>query len=144
MTNPIPQGAIWVKNYKLRQSVATFISTKDVECPECHHHFNDVLSETQEAELYDTIVNQVMTVKIKILREKFIAISNTRKVVSTHPDYFLYVYQTHTGAPAVYPFASSTSKGKVGESTNSTVANFQEISDRPANVSVGISVPRPV
>ena len=115
---PVPHGAIWVKNFKLRQSISNFISTRSVECPKCKSHFQDNLSESDEVELNDTIVNHVMTVKVKALREKFIAIFNPRKSVSTHPDYFLYVYQAYTGANSVYPFAPNSTN-----TTHGTVAS---------------------
>lgn len=106
----IPQGAIWVKNYKLRQSIGNFISTRNVECNKCHSHFQSDLSEVEEQELNDVIVNHVMTVKLKAVREKFIAIFNPKKSLSTHPDFFLYVYQAYTGAPSVYPFPNASTE----------------------------------
>jgi len=105
-----PQGAIWVKNFKLRDSISNFISTRNIECPKCKCHFQDDLDEIEQGELNETIINHVMTVKLKTVREKFIAIYNPKKSLSTHPDYFLYVYQAYTGAPAVYPFTTTTSK----------------------------------
>lgn len=110
----IPQGAIWVKNYKLRQSVMNFISTRDVECTKCHNHFQADLTPREEQELNDTIINQVMIVKITTLREKFIALCNPRKSLSYHPDYFVYCYQAYTGAPKVYPFTTTTTKTAQG------------------------------
>lgn len=107
----IAQGAIWVKNFKLRQSVSNFISTRDLECPNCRHHFQLDLSEPEEESLNEAIVNHVMTVKIRSMREKYIAIFNPKKSLSTHPDYFLHVYQAFTGAPAVYPFTTKESDG---------------------------------
>ena len=103
----IPQGAIWVKNYRLRKNISNFISTRNIECPKCRAHFQDELTETQEADLNETVVNHVMTVKIKAMREKYIAIYNPKASLSTHPSYFLYVYQAYTGAPSVYPFTDS-------------------------------------
>lgn len=116
-SNSIPQGAIWVKNFKLRASISAFISTRDLECPGCKHHYQDELDEIEEGELNETIVNHVMTVKIKTVREKYIALYNPKKSLSTHPDYFLYVYQAFTGAPAVYPF----NDGKSGAKDRNTV-----------------------
>lgn len=120
MTQTIPQGAIWVKNFKLRQSVSNFISTRSMECPACKCHFQADLSEPEEEELNETLVNHIMTVKVKALREKFIAIYNPRQSLSTHPSYFLYVYQAYTGASSVYPFASSSTNEATG-----TVASTQ-------------------
>src|SRR3990167_5372199 len=105
----VAQGAIWVKNYKLRQSIANYISTRNIECTKCHHHFQADMSNVEEQELNETITNHVMTVKLKSVREKFIAIFNPRKSLSTHPDYLLYVYQAYTGAPSVYPFSNASS-----------------------------------
>ena len=102
----VAQGAIWVKNFKLRQSISNFIATRALECPRCKHHYQDDLSETQEDSLNETITNHVMKVKIRSMREKYIAIYNPKASLPTHPNYFLYVYQAFTGAPAVYPFTS--------------------------------------
>ena|SRR3990167_7701262 len=131
----IPQGAIWVKNFKLRQSIGNFISTKSVECPKCRNHFQDRLNEVQEEELNEVIVNHVMTVKLKVLREKFIAIYNPRKSLSTHPDYFLYVYQAHTGAPSVYPFSNTISSTTQG---NSGLAQGISRTEADKNMATGI------
>lgn len=108
------QGAIWVKNFKLRASISNFLSTRNIECPSCHSHFQDDLSEIEEESLNEAIVNHVLMVKVKALREKFIAIYNPRKSLSTHPDYFLHVYQAYTGAASVSPFAPSTSNASEG------------------------------
>ena len=137
----IPQGAIWVKNYKLRKTIANFVGTRDLECPKCHSHFQDDLSESEEQDLNETVINHVMTVKLKSVREKFIAIYNPKKSLSTHPDYFLYVYQAYTGAPAVYPFSNTSSaptdrvdvtgKGQAESriSTDNTTGTYQSTPD---------------
>ena len=114
-----PQGAIWVKNFKLRKAIADFISTMDVGCPKCTHHFQPTLSPNQEEDLNETVINHVMTVKIKAMREKYIAIFNPKKCLSTHPDYYLYVYQAFTGAPSVYPFNDKASQGAEGSNGRS-------------------------
>lgn len=105
------EGGIWVKNFKLKKAVSDFVSTMDIDCPKCHTHFQHTMSEAQEADLNEALVNHVLVVKVRSLREKHIAIFNPKKCLSTHPDYFLYVYQAYTGAPAVYPFSTEKPDG---------------------------------
>ena len=132
----IPQGAIWIKNFKMRKAISNFISTRSIECPKCHCHFQDDLNNSQEQDLNETIVNHVMTVKLKAVREKFIAIYNPKKSLSTHPDYFMYVYQAYTGAPSVYPFSHSSSSS---ENRTTVTGQGQETTENTSNYTTGTS-----
>lgn len=96
-----PVGAIWVKNWKLRDSIISFFKGQHQVCRGCGE---EVSVEFDEAALQEALKAHTLAVKVKILKEKFIAIENTRKRVPTQPDYFLHVYQTHTGADPTYPF----------------------------------------
>ena len=99
-----PVGAIWVKNWKLMDSLRNFLNTVTPICKNCHEPGTLEFSEKQ---LNEAIKAHTLAVKVKVLKEKFIAIENTRKHTPKQPDYFLHVYQTHTGAAVSSPFGDS-------------------------------------
>ena len=96
-----PVGAIWIKNWKLRDSITQFLGQSLVVCSHCHEESH---IEIDENALNQALKAHTLAIKVKSLKEKFIAIENTRKKKPTQPDYFLHVYQTHTGAAPAYPF----------------------------------------
>lgn len=96
-----PVGAIWVKNFKLHESIREFVEAIRPICERCHATGSITFDSRS---LNDAIKAHTMAVKVKSLKAKFIAIENSRKREPTQPDYFLHVYQTHTGATASYPF----------------------------------------
>ena len=98
-----PVGAIWAKNWKLLDSLTRFLGQTKAQCSFCHQV--SVIEIDQKA-LNEAIKAHTLAVKVKILKEKFIAVQNTRKKSPTQPDYFIHVYQTHTGAAPSYPFGS--------------------------------------
>ena len=102
-----PVGAIWVKDFKLRESICEFLNRLKPVCEHCHQ----LLSlEIDEPGLQQAIRSHTLSVKVKPLKEKFIAIENTRKRTATQPDYFLHVYQAYTGASPSYPFGTERKK----------------------------------
>ena len=96
-----PAGAIWARDFNLRTTLADFFSKKEHKCPKCTHEFTERVS---ESEITPLTVPHTLSVKVSILKEKFIAIRNTKKMEKRQPDYFLHVYQTHTGSAPIYPF----------------------------------------
>ena len=92
-----PVGAIWIKNWKLKDSIIRFIEEK--RCSHCQSAY-----EVDVEGLNEAVKAHTLAVKVKSLKEKFLAIENTRKKDPKQPDYFLHVYQTHTGAAPSYPF----------------------------------------
>ena len=126
-----PVGAIWVKDFKLRESLSEFINQLKPICDNCHCLIN---LEIDEPGFKKAIKPNVLHVKIRQVqvppsesglektfktgqkvdvREKFIAIENTRKKTPTQPDYFLHIYQAHTGASVSYPFGTDKTPTQV-------------------------------
>ena len=126
-----PIGAIWVKDFKLRDSLSEFINNLKPICENCHQLIH---LEIDEPGFKKAIKPNVLHVKIRQVqvppsesgldktfktgenvkvREKFIAIENTRKKTSTQPDYFLHIYQTHTGAAVSNPFGAKETTTQV-------------------------------
>ena len=138
-----PVGAIWIKNYKLKSAMLDYLNVRVIACPHCAHSFND---KVHESELDTVFRSHSMMVKVNLLKEKFIALQNSKKVKETNPDFFLHVYQASTGANPVYPFSSFTSRtekmetGQTGESEaiTSVSISMRLTTDSPHDVSTGV------
>lgn len=84
-----PVGAVWLKDWNLRHAIAAAFQKKGITISE--EEVSRIVRDTPHT----------MAVKVNFYREKYIGIQNGQKSSHTDPDYFLWVYQTHTGAAPI-------------------------------------------
>ena len=83
-------GAIWIHGWRLKRNLERILKEKGITLSE--QELNSVFT-----------VGHTLSVKVNYYREKYIAVANNFKSRDTEPDYFLHVYQTHTGSAPIYP-----------------------------------------
>jgi len=119
LTQPI--GAIWIRN-RVRRFAIREILSEVFEVSTSDPRIQVAVSKIED---YKT----TLAVKVNSLKEKYIAIQNRSKTVKTQPDFFLHVYQTHTGAAPVPAFQAGTSRGPAAKTTQGTGGGSSEPGD---------------
>ena len=122
---PVPIGAIWIRGWNLRQRIKKMFEDYNLTIKD------DELDEVLKS-------NHTLAVKVNTNVEKFIALQNKKKDSAyckcksfgsnrrvcpkcQQPDYFIHVYQSHTGAAPMDHFRASSSIGQEGEEIQPTL-----------------------
>ena len=86
-----PDGAIWIRGMRFRERIVKVFRKYSVE-----------LREEDIKYIFDAC--HTLAIKINVQKEKYIAIPNNKKNKPRQPDYYIHLYQTHTGAAPLPPW----------------------------------------
>ena len=93
-----PAGAVWIRGFKLKERISQTFTKYGVKLKDEDIQFIFGASHT-------------LSVKINEDKKKYIAIENRSKRAASQPDYFIHVYQLHTGAAPVHPWGVKVEGG---------------------------------
>jgi len=138
---PMSLGGMWIRGHRMTERILMALNYKQLACPSCSHRFHGNFSMSDIPELKRQSQMHTIAIKLKSMKEKYIAVENRDKHAKTDPDYFVYLYQPHTGAAPEYPFSLTSQDGSASTEANVRVETKITITGSPSAVHQGVKDP---